>query len=185
MAADLEIPLQLICSFEHIVAFENRIQAKFLAHFQHGPLELPFFFQRVMICEEVQLKNSAVCGHFVCTHTETAEEQTVVSFQVKGREDRVSGSLKAVCLYPHLDCSVAVLRVEAAIEIKDFRSIVIRADLQRLIVIADPPGEGRGENVLHEHILAEDIDHLTQDVSGFSVFVRTGKHLANAEAVSL
>ena len=57
MAADLEIPLQLICSFEHIVAFENRIQAKFLAHFQHGPLELPFFFQRVMICEEVQLKN--------------------------------------------------------------------------------------------------------------------------------
>ena len=72
MPSDLEIPLQLICSFEQVVSLKNRVQTVFLAYFKHGPLEFLFFLQRVIVREEVQLKDSVVNGYVICADSKSS-----------------------------------------------------------------------------------------------------------------
>ena len=61
--------------------------------------------------------------------------------------------------------------MEPSVPVDGNRTIIVRAVLQALVIIADPPGESGGYKILLIHVAAEDIDHLAEDDAGLVVFV--------------
>ena len=62
-------------------------------------------------------------------------------------------------------------------------TIVVRAVLQALVIIADPPGESGGNQVFLIHVTAEDVNHFTENKACFLVFVGAGQHLSVGKRV--
>ena len=86
VAAHLHIPFQCCCAFQHIFASEEGVGSVFPSHLQHGALYLPFFFQRIIIREEIKLEDSVIIRHVVGADSHPPEQEHVVGLGVKGSQ---------------------------------------------------------------------------------------------------
>ena len=101
----------------------------------------------------------------------------VIGFLVKRGENCADHSLKAVCFFTHSYCSVVMLRVKASVKVRDNGTFIIRPFLKTLVIIGYPPAEASCNSMMSEHIGAEHLDHLPEDVPRFPIPVWSWKDL--------
>ena len=99
----------------------------------------------------------------------------MIGLRIERSQEERGNSFHAVRVHRHFYRSVVMFRVEAAVEVQDFRTVIAGAYLQGFIIVADPPGEFRSDQSLAEKLRAQGVDHFCQDIPGFRVLVWAAK----------
>ena len=87
MAADLGVPLDGGGSLPKVQTPEERIGSVLFAHLQHGGLASALLFQGRAVREQIELEGAVVDAHVRGADAETAEQERVIRFRVKGGEN--------------------------------------------------------------------------------------------------
>ena len=117
------------------------------------------------------------------TDAQPAEEQPVVRSRVESGQDAGGSDRCGVCLHGHPHRSIAVLRMQSSVEIQNDLPVIIGTSLQAFPVIADPPGELRGEQLFQEHLRTQAVDHLRENDPCFLIGIGPGQDLSARQAV--
>lgn len=181
VAANLPVSLELVCSFEQVIPLEYSVHSVLLADQCHSPLEFSFFVERTIIGKKVQLVATVIGCRLVRADTKPAVQEPVVCFLIERGEERADYCLKAVCLLAHSYGSIAVLRVKAAVKVRNNGAFIIRTFLKAFVIIGHPPGEASRNRVVSKHIGAEHLDHFPEDIACLLVSVRSWKNLSLRE----
>ena len=118
-----------------------------------------------------------VICHVIGADAKTLEEGMVVGLPIKGSNLGIPNGLGAVGSFPHFSSAVTVTGVESTMEINGDGSAVVWVLLQVFVIVAHPLGERCREQLLLEHVNAENANHLKKHVPSLSVLIRAGKHL--------
>ncbi len=148
MAADLAVALDGRRTLEQVKALHNGVGAVPAPDGLHGALNAFFPLQRVVVGKKVQLINAVVNGCRISVDAQAAVEQPVVRLLVELRQQGLGHDGGGVGPLIQPDGAGGVFRVQPAVEVDADRTVIVRADLQAFPVIAHPPGEGPGDQVL-------------------------------------
>ena len=137
MTPDLLISLQLSCAFQKILGGKQSIHSILQPDFPNDSLQPLFAGDRFIIDEQIHLKEIVVCSYVLSRDSKASVEEPMICFEIKRFKDSGRNNGSQIRLHRHLHGPVAVLRVEPSVKVQFDFSIIMGADLQALVIVAD------------------------------------------------
>ena len=183
MAAYEGVPFPRHGAVEQVHAPEHGVRSEPAADLQHGTLDLPFFFEGVIVGKEVELIDAVIIFQFDRIDAETPIEEPVVGLPVKLFEDARPDNGDAVGGDGQPECPVTVVWMEPPVKIKCDIPVIFRTVFQAPVIVADPPDNGFAYDVFPVHVFTELVDHLGKGDPRFCIFISLWQHLSVGDAI--